>query len=227
MGKTPVLKGENLQKIFHSGKNQTQAVQSVSLEFYKGESVALTGPSGCGKTTLMNMLGLVLTPSSGKVVIGSTNSNKLTNKEYAIYRNKIFGYVVQDFALVDDDLVYHNVEIPLIYAKPSISKEDRKNKIINALKLTGIEDKIYEKAKTLSGGQRQRVAIARAIVNDPQIILADEPTGALDSKNALLIFNLLQDLVSKGKTLIMATHNAELASLCNREIKMLDGKILP
>ena len=186
-----LLKATELRKEYVHGKSKTLAVKNVSLAINKGEMVAVTGPSGCGKTTLLNMLGLIVKPTSGKIIIDSQDTELLTNKRRAIYRNKMFGYIVQDFALIEDYTVFENIEIPLLYSEDKMSKAKRKKIIVDILEQVGLSGKSGEKAVNLSGGQRQRVAIARAIVNDPQIILADEPTGSLDSKTSADILELL------------------------------------
>ncbi|WP_172253363.1 ABC transporter ATP-binding protein [Saccharibacillus deserti] len=215
-----------LHKKFTSGKNIIIAVEDVSLTFDKGTSTAITGPSGCGKTTLINMIGLLVPPSSGELLINSTSFSTINSRERTKYRNQFFGYIVQNFALVDHYNVYENVEIPLLYANPALNKKERRNRVQSVLQKVGILEKVKEKVSTLSGGQKQRVAIARALVNNPEVILADEPTGSLDTETSKEIFLLLKSLVEEGKTLIMVTHNPELAQGCEREIKMIDGNLL-
>lgn len=222
----PLLKTIALRKEYSTGKNKTIAVRDVTLQINAGSSVAITGPSGCGKTTLINMIGLIIPPSSGKLMIESTDSTSFTEKQLAQYRNEFFGYVVQDFALVNHYSVYENIEIPLLYAKPQVRKRERKEKVEEVLSKVGLLEKLNEDITRLSGGQKQRVAVARALVNNPRIILADEPTGSLDSKTSEDIFDVLMGLVKEGKTLIMVTHNQDLAQKCDVEIKMLDGSIV-
>lgn len=221
-----IIKANNLKKVYRDGDHMNEAVKGVSIEIYLGEKVAITGPSGCGKTTLLNMLGLVIRPTDGSLYIKGEETSQLSSKKCAQYRNSMFGYVVQDFALIEEESVYENIEIPLIYSEKKKRKSERRALIDDLLRKLGLEDKGNQKVKKLSGGQRQRVAIARAMINNPQIILADEPTGALDSQNANEVFQILNSLIEKGKTLILITHNEELAKRCDRQIRMLDGNIM-
>lgn len=220
------LQAAGLNKTFMTEGSRTDAVKGATLSFCQGEMVALTGPSGCGKTTLLNMLGLILRPTTGTIVIGDTDAAVLSDKQRAEYRNRVFGYVVQDFALVEEYTTLENIEIPLIYARRRIPSAQRRQKILAALRQVDLEDKLKARVQNMSGGQRQRVAIARAIVNEPSIIIADEPTGSLDSANSQDVFHLLRTLAQNGKTVIVATHNLPLAQQCDREIKMLDGEIV-
>lgn len=221
-----VVEACGLQKVYRYGESITHAVRDISLTINSGESVAIIGPSGCGKTTLINMIGLVINPTQGKLLINSVDVAKLTHKQRAEHRNKVFGYVVQDFALIEDFTAYHNVEIPLLYSKEKANRKERKRRIFEALDQVGLREKTSIKVKNLSGGERQRVAIARAIVNSPHIILADEPTGSLDSKNAEEVIRLLNKLVSLGRTLILVTHNKTLAEQCSRQVMIDDGKVV-
>lgn len=221
-----LIEASGLQKTYRSGESITLAFRDISLTINSGESVAIIGPSGCGKTTLINMIGLVINPTQGKLLINSVDVTKLTRKQRAEHRNRFFGYVVQDFALIEDFTAYHNVEIPLLYSKEKIKRKERRRRILEVLNQVGLREKASTKAKNLSGGERQRVAIARAIVNSPHIILADEPTGSLDSKNAEEVFRLLNELVSEGKTLILVTHNNNLAVQCSRKIEISDGEVI-
>ncbi|WP_350344460.1 ABC transporter ATP-binding protein [Proteinivorax tanatarense] len=222
----PIIKGTELKKEFSSGKTKVLAVKDVSIEINKGDKIAITGPSGCGKTTLLNILGLVVKPTSGTVTINSKNTENLSEKELATHRNKVFGYVVQEFALIEEYTVFENIEIPLMYSSDKYSKKKKKEVITDVLKKVDLSVKVNEKAKNLSGGQRQRVAIARAIVNDPQIILADEPTGSLDSQTGEEILKILNSLVKQRKTLVLVTHDHSLAQKCDKQIKMSDGEIV-
>lgn len=222
----PILVAEALRKEYANGKNRTLAVDGISLSVRQGEKIAVTGPSGCGKTTLLNMLGLIIPPTQGSIQVNMKNATRLSDKERAAYRNKFFGYIVQEFALIESSTVFENIEIPLLYAQKKPGKSQRRMLIASLVEQMGLSVKMNEKVKNLSGGQRQRVAIARAIVNDPQIILADEPTGALDSDTSNEIFALLEQLVTRGKTLILVTHNLELAARCQRQVTLKDGQKL-
>lgn len=219
-----LIRTVSLQKEFVHGGSRTQAVRDASIELYQGESIAITGPSGCGKTTLLNMIGLMLHCSSGEIYLQDTDVKSFSSSKRAEYRNHFFGYIVQDFALMEDYTVSQNVELPLLYG-PRISSRERKTRITDALSRVGIPEKLRHKVKTLSGGQRQRVAIARALVNNPQVILADEPTGSLDTDTGHEVATLLMDLVRDGRSIMLVTHNVELASQCHREYRMKDGRI--
>lgn len=218
-----LLSMRNLTKTFKQGNGAVAAVNDVSFDVEPGEKVSLTGPSGCGKTTLLNLLGFIITPTSGGYFIEGRQTVGFSEKDRAVYRNSFFGFVAQDFALIEEESVYKNIELPLLYAKPGIPREQRKAKIDAVIEATGLLVPLREKAKNLSGGQRQRVAVARAIVNDPKIILADEPTGALDSKNGEKIMDLLGRLVGQGKTLLLVTHDPTIALACDRQLRMRDG----
>lgn len=218
-----LIKAVSLQKEFVHGDNRTHAVKDGSLEMTNGESIAITGPSGCGKTTMINMIGLILTPSKGELYIEGKDAKTFSAKQTAEYRNKFFGYIVQDFALLENYTVRKNVEIPLLYSSERLGARERKKRVQEVLTKVGLTDKINVLARNLSGGQRQRVAIARALVNNPQVILADEPTGSLDSETGQGIIKLIMDLVAEGKGLLMVTHNPEIARQCDYQINMIDG----
>ncbi|MGL5479911.1 MAG: ABC transporter ATP-binding protein [Clostridium sp.] len=218
-----ILKGEQIRKEFGNKSNKIVALDNINLEVNEGEMIGIIGPSGSGKSTLLNILGLLEEADSGNYYIEGKLINKISEKELASYRNKYFGFVVQHFALINDFSVYENIEIPLKYAK--VKKSEAKQKIIEVLKKLKIEDKINSKASELSGGQAQRVAIARAIVNNPKVILADEPTGALDSKTEMEIMNIFKELNKEGKTILIITHDDSVAKNCDRIIKIIDGKL--
>lgn len=215
----------SLHKEFRKRQDITHAVRGVSLDVLRGESVAIIGPSGCGKTTLLNMIGFMSTPTAGELLIEDTNSKLFSSARRAVYRSKFFGYIVQDFALVEDCTALENTEIPLLYGPEHLGRRERKERARRALARVGLENKMLEEARNLSGGQRQRVAIARALVSDPQVILADEPTGSLDTQTGEEVFNLLMELVREGRTLILVTHNVDLARQCVRTVQMRDGRI--
>lgn len=203
----------------------TQAVRGVSLEISGGESVAITGPSGCGKTTLINMLGLVVSPTLGDVFIQGCNTKSFASNQLGELRSKFFGYIVQDFALIEDYTALENAEIPLLYTPERPGRHERRRKVHEALAKVELDSKAYVKVRNLSGGQRQRVAIARALVNDPHVILADEPTGSLDSQTGQEVLRLLMGLVQAGRSLLLVTHNLELAQQCGRRVMMVDGRL--
>ena len=210
-------------KIYGKGSARVFALNGLSLQIQKGELVALMGPSGSGKSTLLNIIGCIDQLTSGSYLLDGTDIQNFSHMRLAQLRNKRFGFVLQDFGLIDHWTVSKNVEIPLSYAKPSDKKpKERIEQVLNQLQ---IADKKSELAYRLSGGQKQRVAIARAIVNDPQIILADEPTGALDQKTGREVLNILQKIHQAGKTVIIVTHDPTVAGACNRVIQIVDGKM--
>lgn len=219
-----MIKLNNITKKYNTGKETcVSALDGVSVHIQKGEMTAVIGASGSGKSTLLNILGCLDEPTSGEYLLDGKNIKSYSPRQLAHIRNEVFGFVLQDFALVDQWSVYENVRIPLQYAK--CSKEIQMEKIDGVLKRLGIYEKKYQTACDLSGGQRQRVAIARAVVNNPQIILADEPTGALDKSTGEDVLNILKDINKSGKTVIIVTHNMEAANSCKRIIEISDGKI--
>ncbi len=219
-----ILKLDKVCKVYGKEEGKVEGLNNIDLEIKKGEFIAIIGPSGSGKTTLLNILGTLDFPSSGQYLINGESVEKFNKYNLAKKRNKYFGFIVQSFALIKEYTVYENIEIPLNYA--NIKTRDRKAKIKNVLERLGLSDKINKTPKELSGGQCQRVAIARAIINDPDIILADEPTGALDKDTAEQILELLRELNEDGKTIIMVTHNLDITRYCNRIIKLEYGKIV-
>ncbi|KAF0197939.1 MAG: putative ABC transport system ATP-binding protein [Bacillota bacterium] len=216
----------SLHKEYCSGKQVTHAVRGVSLEINKGESIAITGPSGCGKTTLLNMVGLIVSPTFGDLLIQGLNTKSFSNNKLSALRSKFFGYIVQDFALIEDYTALENAEIPLLYGPERLGRNERRKRVHEALSRVDLDSKMHEEVRNLSGGQRQRVAIARALVSDPQVILADEPTGSLDSQTGHEVFRLLMELVQEGRTLLLVTHNLDLAQHCERRVNMVDGCIV-
>lgn len=215
---------KNVSKIYGKDGAKVEALKNVDLNINKGEFISIMGTSGSGKSTLLNILGCLDKSSSGNYFINGIDVVSFSNKKLANIRNKTFGFVVQYFGLIDDFTVFENIQIPLEYS--GISKKDRKKLISSVLEDLKISDKIDSTPKELSGGQNQRVAIARALVNNPDVILADEPTGALDKKTAQEIMNILKHLNELGKTIIIVTHDEFIASNCNRIIKIEDGVII-
>jgi len=213
---------KNTYKTYHMGNVEVKALQDVSLKIAPGEFVAIMGPSGSGKSTLMHVLGLLDRPNSGEYYLGKRKINELSDEELSVIRNRLVGFVFQQFHLLPRMTALENAELPLIYAGKSHLKE----KAAKEIKEVGLEDRMNHRPNELSGGQQQRVAIARALVNDPLIILADEPTGNLDSKSQEEIISILKDLNQKGKTVIIVTHEKEIAASARRVIRMLDGKII-
>ncbi|MBI6873980.1 ABC transporter ATP-binding protein [Clostridium aciditolerans] len=219
-----ILNLDKVCKVYGKEEGKVEGLNNIDLEIKKGEFIAIIGPSGSGKTTLLNILGTLDFPSSGQYLINGESVEEFNKCNLAKKRNKYFGFIVQNFALIKEYTVYENIEIPLNYA--NIKTRDRKAKIKNVLERLGLSDKVNKTPKELSGGQCQRVAIARAIINDPDIILADEPTGALDKDTAEQILELLRELNEDGKTIIMVTHNLDITRYCNRIIKLEYGKIV-
>lgn len=211
---------KNISKQYHKGP---MILNNINLCIQDADYVALIGPSGAGKTTLMNIIGCLDHATEGEYFLDGNDVSGYSEKEKARLRNEKFGFVVQDFALINEMTVYRNVTLPLRYSKKKFKKE--KSSIHNLLSNLKIEDKKETKVDELSGGQRQRVAIARALVNSPDIILADEPTGALDQKTGEEVMQIFSDLNQQGKTIVIVTHDPNIAAKCNRIIKIVDGKI--
>ncbi|MBK1812682.1 ABC transporter ATP-binding protein [Clostridium sp. YIM B02505] len=216
----------DIVKYYEKGSktNIFYALRGIDLTIDKGEMVAIMGTSGSGKTTLLNILGMLDNPCDGEYVLDGQTIKNLKGKDICKLRNKKLGFVVQNFALLDNTSVYDNIAIPLEYAK--VDKKQRRILITSMLKKLGIEDKIYDKPKNLSGGQCQRVAIARALVNNPDIILADEPTGALDKNTTKEILEIFKNLNLEGKTIIIVTHDENVAKECDRIIRIEDGLLI-
>jgi len=218
-----VIKTEGLAKVYEMGSEQVHALSGVDLEIRKGEYVAIMGPSGSGKSTLMNLIGCLDSPSSGKYWLAGRLVSELDDDELAYIRNKEIGFVFQTFNLLPRATALHNVELPLIYN--GTPAEERIEKAKKALERVDLTSRMSHKPNELSGGQRQRVAIARALVNSPSIVLADEPTGNLDSKTGEEIMALFKNLHSQGNTIILVTHEHDIAQNAHRIIFIRDGKI--
>jgi putative ABC transport system ATP-binding protein len=216
---------QNLCKEYRNEDIVTRAVCGVSFDIKKGEFVAIMGPSGSGKSTLMQILGFLDRPTEGKYIFEGRDALTLTDDDLALFRNQKIGFVFQSFNLLPRTTVYENVELPLLYDERSESRSEINKKVSAALKSVNLEHRINNFSNQLSGGEQQRVAIARALVNDAALILADEPTGNLDSKNGLLIMKILQRLNNEGHTIVMVTHETYTSEHAKRIIKMLDGKI--
>lgn len=221
-----MIQTKNLSKIYNEGKsNECRALDNVNLEIKDGEFVAIMGKSGSGKSTLMHLIAGVDYPTSGQVEIDGKEINKLSEKQLSQFRNKEVGIIMQQFFLIEECSVIENVRMPLDFSKEKIKdKDERAVKLICQM---GLKDYVKKKVRELSGGEKQRVAIARALVNDPEILLADEPTGSLDSENSDNIMQLMQRINKKfNKTIIVITHEKDIAKYCDRLIVLSDGKII-
>ncbi|MCX2494411.1 ABC transporter ATP-binding protein [Pedobacter sp. PF22-3] len=219
----PLITIKEIGRKYVIGSEVIHALKSVSLDINKGEFVALMGPSGSGKSTLMNILGCLDTPSSGTYILNGTNVSQMSDDALAEVRNKEIGFVFQTFNLLPRSTSLDNVALPLIYA--GTSKKDRDTRAAKALENVGLGNRMDHKPNELSGGQRQRVAVARALINNPSIILADEPTGNLDTKTSIEIMGLLEEIHSKGNTIILVTHEEDIAQHAHRIVRMRDGLI--
>ncbi len=219
-----IIKLSEVNKIYRTNEIETQALENVNLEVEKGEFISVMGPSGCGKSTLLNIIGLLDTPTSGSIEIAGTTIGKMGDRELAAFRNKNLGFVFQSFHLIPSLNVIDNIELPLVY-RSGVSERERKQLVRDVLERVGLTHRSRHMPAQLSGGQCQRVAIARAIVGNPEIILADEPTGNLDSKMGAEVMDLLHDLNKQdGRTIVMVTHNEEQAKLTDRIVHFFDGR---
>ena len=219
----PIISVQELTKIYLMGANVVNALQGVSLDIFKNEYVALMGPSGSGKSTLMNLIGCLDTPTSGQYFLNGNDVSKMEDAQLAEVRNKEIGFVFQTFNLLPRLSAQENVALPLVYA--GYNKADRMEKAAHVLHQVGLGDRMDHKPNELSGGQRQRVAVARALVNGPTIILADEPTGNLDSKTSHEIIGLFEEIHDAGNTIILVTHESDIAEFAHRVVKLRDGYI--
>jgi putative ABC transport system ATP-binding protein len=218
-----LIKTEDLWKTYIMGAEEIHALRGVSFEIHRGEYVAIMGPSGSGKSTMMNLIGCLDTPTKGKYFLNSKLVSEMNDDDLAHIRNKEIGFVFQTFNLLARATALHNVELPLIYN--GTPAHERKERAMKALQSVDLGERMYHKPNELSGGQRQRVAVARALVNNPSIILADEPTGNLDSATSGEIMALLDILHQRGNTIILVTHEADIAAHAHRAIRLLDGMI--
>ena len=219
----PIISLKGITKDYVMGTQVVRALRGVDIEIHQNEYVAIMGPSGSGKSTLMNLIGCLDTPTEGTYLFDNVSVENMTDDELAEIRNQKIGFVFQTFNLLPRADALHNVELPLIYS--GIAAGERKQRALEALETVGLGDRIDHKPNELSGGQRQRVAIARALINDPSIILADEPTGNLDTKTGEEIMSVLEILYQKGNAIILVTHEEYIAEHANRIVRILDGKI--
>ncbi len=221
---SPIIETINLEKVYKIGSIYVPALKGVNLTVNKGEFIAVVGPSGCGKSTLLNLLGALDKPTKGKIIVDGIEITQLNDKQLAKFRNLKIGFIFQSYNLINRTSILKNVELPAIVS--GVSAKIRKAKALTLLKLVGLEEKAYRKPMEISGGEQQRVAIARALMNDPAIILADEPTGNLDSKTGNEIIQLLSKInKERNTTIVMVTHNLELANKTDRIIWLRDGQI--
>jgi len=219
-----LIKLEGVSKVFFTDEVETHALATVHLEIGRGEYISIAGPSGCGKTTLLSLLGLLDTPSEGKYFLDGKDVSNLSASERARVRNREIGFIYQAFNLIGDLTVFENVELPLTYR--GMSSGERKQRVQEALERVGMSHRMKHYPSQLSGGQQQRVAVARAIVGRPLILLADEPTGNLDSKNGEAVMNLLKELHADGATICMVTHDPRYARYADRTIHLFDGQVV-
>jgi putative ABC transport system ATP-binding protein len=221
---SPLIKLDALSKVFYTEEVETHALSSITLDINSGEFVSIAGPSGCGKTTLLSILGLLDSPTSGKYILDSEPVEKLSASQRAKIRNQAIGFIFQAFNLIGDLTVYENVELPLTYR--GMPGAERKERVQAALERVGMAHRMTHYPSQLSGGQQQRVAVARAIVGRPLILLADEPTGNLDSKNGNAVMELLKELHAEGATICMVTHDPRYAHVADRSIHLFDGQVV-
>jgi putative ABC transport system ATP-binding protein len=222
----PVIELQDVAKTYQTGEVEVKAVRGVSLAIQRGEFVAVMGASGSGKSTLMNILGCLDQPTGGKYLLDGVNVSGLNRKQLAILRNGKLGFVFQSFNLLARTTALENVELPMFYSQPLISLGTRHQRAVDALKTVNLADRQHHHPSQLSGGQQQRIAIARALVNRPELVLADEPTGNLDTRTSIEIMGIFQTLNDAGITIIMVTHELDIAAYCKRIVVMRDGCIL-
>lgn len=224
LSKRPVLSLKNVTKKYHLGETVISAVDHINLDIYEGELVAVIGPSGSGKSTLLHLMGLLDLPSSGTITLDGHDVSNLTEQEAAALRNKYIGFVFQQFNLLRRTSTLENVLLPTLY-NGGVNPENTA-RAIKLLTDLGLGDRLNNHSNQLSGGQQQRVAIARALINDPKIVFADEPTGNLDSKSGHEVVEILKNLHKQGRTVVIVTHDPELAKIGKRQIKVFDGKVI-
>jgi putative ABC transport system ATP-binding protein len=222
----PIIQLEHVSKTYQSGEVTVQAVREVSLTIERGEFVAIMGASGSGKSTLMNTLGCLDRPSGGSYLLDGVSVGELSRKQLATLRNQKLGFVFQSFHLLARTTALENVELPMFYRHPLISLRTQRQRAFRALESVGLANRAGHHPSQLSGGQQQRIAIARALVNEPQLLLADEPTGNLDSRTSIEIMGLFQKLNDEGITVVMVTHELDIAAYCQRIVVMRDGRVL-
>lgn len=221
---TLTMKG--ITKVYATDEMYTHALRGIDLDIYKGDFVSICGPSGCGKSTLLSLLGLLDMPTSGQYSIEGKDVSRLTLSEAASIRNEKIGFIFQSFNLIDELSVFENIALPLRYRKQKISESEIKKRVMECLHIVDMTHRAQHKPNQLSGGQQQRVAIARALVGNPALLLVDEPTGNLDSRNGDAVMEMLQQLNAQGTTLCMVTHDPRYADMATRKLHLLDGQII-
>ncbi len=222
----PVVQLEDIHRVYDTGEIKVHAVRGVTLTIQKGEFIAIMGSSGSGKSTLMNTLGCLDQPTSGRYLLGGIDVSRLGRNQRADIRNQKLGFVFQGFNLLSRTTALENVELPMLYGRRRISSHDMQERAEHCLEIVGLAERADHFPSQLSGGQQQRVAIARALVNNPQVLLADEPTGNLDSKTAVEVMGVFQKLNDQGITIVMVTHELDIARYCRRNLIMRDGKVV-
>ncbi len=215
---------DNVDKVYRTARMETKALNGISLDVEEGEFISIMGPSGCGKSTLLNVMGLLDEPSQGQVAIDGETISSFEDRKLARMRNEKIGFVFQSFHLIPDLDVVGNVEIPLLYRRPGMAARERRQAAMNALEEVGLSSRVHHFPNELSGGQQQRVAVARALVGRPKVILADEPTGNLDSQMGEEIMAILKRLNEEGATVVMVTHDGALAKETGRTVRLFDGR---
>jgi len=226
MSTHPVVKLENFTKVYVNSEVEVHAVRSVSLDIQPGEFVAIMGASGSGKSTMLNTIGCLDRPTSGKYFLDGVDIGTLDRNDLADLRNRKIGFVFQGFNLLSRTTALENVELPMMYARPGLSSAEQRERALRALERVGLDDRAHHHPSQLSGGQQQRVAIARALVNDPALLLADEPTGNLDSSTSIEIMGIFQSLNQRGMSIAMVTHELDIARYTQRMVVMRDGRII-
>ncbi|HXS26901.1 MAG TPA: ABC transporter ATP-binding protein [Steroidobacteraceae bacterium] len=224
-GTNGVIRLSNVRKLYRTSELETTALDDVSLEVTPGEFVAIMGPSGCGKSTLLNIIGLIDTPTSGEYWLDGAEVSRYSESALTEVRKRTIGFIFQSFNLIEDLSVYENVELPLLYQ--GMGRTARRTRVREVLELVALESRAKHKPAQLSGGQQQRVAVARAVVGDPKLIVADEPTGNLDTKNGEDVMDMLATLNEQGATVLMVTHSPSHAGRASRLVNLLDGRIVP
>ena len=222
----PVIQLSDVAKVYRTGEVEVHAVRRATLDIQRGEFVAVMGSSGSGKSTLMNILGCLDRPTAGRYLLDGVDISELSRSQLATLRNRKLGFVFQSFHLLARTTALEKVELPMFYSKPLIPLRTQRKRAIEALKKVGLGDRLGHRPSQLSGGQQQRIAIARALVNEPELVLADEPTGNLDSRTGIEIMGFFQELNESGITIVMVTHELEIASYCKRIIIMRDGLVI-